>query len=87
MIEVKKFFGVWCGPCKALKPVFENLKGKVDNNVNISYIDVDRQQEEAVRYGVRSVPTVVIEQNGQEVKRLVGVQTEATYLREINSLN
>lgn len=86
MIEVKKFFGVWCGPCKALEPVFESLKGKVDNSVNISYIDVDRQQEEAVKYGVRSVPTVVIEQNGQEVKRLVGVQTEATYLREINSL-
>lgn len=86
MITVKKFEADWCGPCKALKPVFESLKGKVDSSVNISYIDVDRQQEEAVKYGVRSVPTVVIEQNGQEVKRLVGVQAESTYLKEINSL-
>lgn len=85
MITVKKFEAEWCGPCKALKPVFESLKTKVDNDVNISYIDIDRNQQEAVKYGVRSVPTVIIEKNGQEVSRLVGTKPESTYLNEISA--
>lgn len=85
MIEVKKFEAEWCGPCKMLKPVFESLKTKVDNDVRISYIDVDENQDVAVKYGVRSVPTVVIERDGTEVSRIVGARSEVQYLNEISS--
>ena len=85
MINVIKFFGTWCAPCRMLDPVFESLKTKVDNNVKFSYIDIDEKQELTAKYGVRSVPTVVIEKNGQEVSRLVGVQSESKYLNEINN--
>lgn len=86
MIEIKKFEADWCGPCKMLKPVFQSLEKKLDSNVKISYIDVDENQNLAINYGVRSVPTVVIEKDGTEVNRIMGAQTEQTYLNEIKKL-
>jgi thioredoxin 1 len=83
MLEVKKFEASWCGPCKALKPVFEKVATKF-NDVNFSYIDVDEQFELASKYGVRSVPTVVIEKDGKEVQRFAGVQSEMAYVNAIN---
>lgn len=83
MLEVKKFEASWCGPCKALKPVFEKVATKF-NDVNFSYIDVDEQFELASKYSVRSVPTVVIEKDGKEVQRFAGVQSEMAYVNAIN---
>lgn len=83
MIEVKKFEASWCGPCRALKPIFENVASKY-NDVNFSYVDVDEQFELASKYGIRSVPTVVIEKNGKEVQRFSGVQSELAYINAIN---
>ena len=76
MLEVKKFEADWCGPCKALKPILENVSSKFGNTVNFSYINIDEQFEVAQKYHVRSVPTVIIEKNGVEVNRFVGVQSE-----------
>jgi thioredoxin len=83
MIEVKKFSAAWCGPCKALAPVFENVKTKFDN-IKFESIDVDEQFEIASKYSIRSVPTIIVEKNGIEVERFAGIQSEMTY---INSLN
>lgn len=83
MIEVKKFEASWCGPCRALKPIFENVASKY-NDVNFSYVDVDENFELASKYGIRSVPTVVIEKNGKEVQRFSGVQSELAYINAIN---
>ena len=84
MLEVKKFEADWCGPCKALKPILENVSNKFGNTVNFSYINIDEQFEVAQQYHVRSVPTVIIEKNGQEVQRFVGVQSESAYTNSIN---
>tara|TARA_E500000081_G_scaffold153800_1_gene189029 strand:- start:340 stop:603 length:264 start_codon:yes stop_codon:yes gene_type:complete len=84
MLEVKKFEADWCGPCKALKPILENVSSKFGNTVNFSYINIDEQFEVAQKYHVRSVPTVIIEKNGVEVNRFVGVQSELAYTNSIN---
>jgi thioredoxin 1 len=84
MLEVKKFEADWCGPCKALKPILENVSNKFGNTVNFSYINIDVQFEVAQKYHVRSVPTVIIEKNGIEVNRFVGVQSELAYTNSIN---
>jgi thioredoxin 1 len=84
MIEIKKFEAPWCGPCKALKPILENVSNKFGNTVNFSYINIDEQFEVAQKYHVRSVPTVVIEKDGVEVNRFVGVQSELAYTNSIN---
>jgi thioredoxin 1 len=83
MVEVKKFSASWCGPCKLLAPVMESIKPKF-NNVRFTNVDVDEQFEIASKYGIRSVPTVVIEKNGQEVKRISGSQSEIFYTNVIN---
>lgn len=85
MIEVKRFHATWCGPCRALAPVMENVKTKF-NGVRFTDVDVDTQYEEAQKYFVRSVPTVVIEKDGQEVQRFAGLQSEMAYVNAINEL-
>ncbi len=66
---MKYFSAVWCGPCKAFKPVMNEIAGE---GYSIEFIDIDQEQNKATKYGVRSVPTVVIEENGIEVDRFVG---------------
>jgi thioredoxin 1 len=83
MVEVKKFYAEWCGPCKVLTPLMENVKTNF-TNVKFENVDIDSQFEVAQKYFVRSVPTVIIEKNGKEVERFVGVQSEMTYTNALN---
>lgn len=84
MVEVKQFSASWCGPCKMLTPVMNEIKGEI-TNANFKHIDVDEQYELASKYGVRGVPTVVIEKDGVEVKRFVGLQQKGVLVNEIKS--
>jgi thioredoxin 1 len=83
MVEVKKFYAEWCGPCKVLTPLMENVKTKF-SNFNFANIDIEKDYEIAQKYHVRSVPTVIIEKNGKEVSRMVGVQSELAYTNVLN---
>ena len=72
MITVKRFTAAWCGPCKQLAPVFEELKKEI-TEVTFETIDVDENREAAIEQGIVSVPTVILEQDGQQVYRFSGV--------------
>ena len=85
MLEVKKFYATWCGPCKMLTPIMEQVKGKF-NDVSFQDINIDEQFEVAQKYYVRSVPTVIIERDGQEVQRFAGLQSEMAYSNALNEL-
>jgi len=69
MRTAKYFTATWCGPCKAFKPVMNEVAGE---GHSIQFIDVDANKFLASQYGVQSVPTTVIEENGVEVDRFVG---------------
>jgi thioredoxin 1 len=86
MIEIKKFEADWCGPCRLLKPTFQKLEEKFGNSVKFSYINVDEQQESASKYGIRSIPFVVIEKDGEVVQSITGLQSEITYSNILNGL-
>lgn len=69
------FFATWCGPCKMMHPILEELKQSIGNRATIIKIDVDEAQEFAVQYGVRAVPTLAIFKRGQLVWREAGVHS------------
>ena len=85
MIEVKRFHAEWCGPCRTLAPIIENVKTKFEG-VNFVDVDVDKDYEVAQKYFVRNVPTVVIEKDGEIIERFVGVQSELAYSNAIKEI-
>jgi thioredoxin 1 len=85
MIQVKKFYAEWCGPCKMLTPIMEQVKEKF-SDISFEDVNIDDQFEVAQKYYVRSVPTVIIEKDGQEVQRFAGLQSELAYTNAINEL-
>ena len=75
MNTILYFTATWCGPCRSLAPRMEKLKGQI----NYRKIDIDQNREMSMKYGVRSVPTLLIaDSNGNEVKRLVGIHDLVT---------
>ena len=66
---MKYFSATWCGPCKAFKPIMNEI---ANEGYSVEFIDVDQSQELAAKYGVRSVPTTIIEEGGTVVNRFVG---------------
>lgn len=84
MIKVIKFSAPWCGPCKALQPAFDKVKSKFPD-VSFQEINVDNDSAATLKYGVGSVPTIIVEKNGQVVGRTMGMKTEQILESFINS--
>ncbi|MCC9042453.1 MAG: thioredoxin [Flavobacterium sp.] len=83
---VVDFWAVWCGPCKMLGPVVEELSAEYDGKAVVGKVDVDANQEFAAKYGVRNIPTVLIFKDGEVVGRQVGVAPKKTYAEAIDAL-
>ena len=69
------FFATWCGPCKMLAPMLEELSAKLPENCEIVKIDVDQNQDVARKFRVMSVPTLILFENGEATERMVGVHS------------
>lgn len=67
------FFATWCGPCQAMPPILKELKSNLGDKVSVLKIDVDKNQQIASKYGVRSVPTLMLFKKGELVWRESGV--------------
>ena len=76
------FFATWCGPCKMMHPILEELHGLVKDKARILTVDIDKNQELAALYGVRSVPTLILFKNGNIEWRQSGV-TQAVQLEQV----
>lgn len=68
------FWAEWCGPCKMIAPVLEELAGELDGQLMIGKLDVDSNQNTAYAFGVMSIPTLLLFKNGEPVDRIVGYQ-------------
>lgn len=80
------FWAEWCAPCRALGPIVETLAADYDGRARIAKVDVDANPELAMRYGVRSIPTVILFDNGQVVDTFVGVRPKADYAASLDKL-
>ncbi|MBP5599980.1 MAG: thioredoxin [Lachnospiraceae bacterium] len=70
------FFATWCGPCKMMAPLVEEL-ANTNSDIKVGKIDIDENEDVAIEYKVRSIPTFILFKNGEEAKRHVGAMSEA----------
>ena len=80
------FWAAWCGPCRAVGPVIEQLANEYGATAKIGKLNVDENQAIAAQFGVTGIPTIIILKDGQEAERLVGLQAEDQLLAKLNSL-
>ncbi len=80
------FWATWCGPCRMLGPVIEELATEYEGRVVVGKVDVDNNQEFAAKYGVRNIPTVLVFKDGEVVGRQVGVAAKKIYTDALDSL-
>ncbi|MBD3393385.1 MAG: thioredoxin [Chitinivibrionales bacterium] len=73
----------WCGPCQMVGPVIEKLAQKAGDKARVFKLNVDENRETAAQYGITAIPTVMIFDNGEVRRKLVGVQPESIYAKEL----
>ncbi|MEU9045168.1 MULTISPECIES: thioredoxin [unclassified Kitasatospora] len=77
------FWATWCGPCRQVAPVLEDIAAEHSDKLTIAKLDVDANQETAAKYGVISIPTLIVYKNGEPVKSITGARPKAALLREL----
>ena len=80
------FWAAWCGPCRMVGPIMEEISKEYDGKAVVGKVDVDANQEFAAKYGVRNIQTVLVFQNGEVVGRQVGVAPKTVYAEAIDTL-
>ena len=83
-ITLVDFWASWCMPCKMMAPVLNETAEELGSIAKIGKLDVDSNRASSVKYGVRSIPTLILFKNGKEINRFVGVKTKDFLLKEIN---
>ena len=80
------FWAAWCGPCRMVGPIIEEISKDYDGKAVVGKVDVDANQEFAAKYGVRNIPTVLVFDIGELVGRHVGVSPKTTYAEAIDAV-
>ena len=80
------FWAVWCGPCQTQEPIVEEVAKVMEGKATIGKLNVDENPQVSQKFGIMSIPTLMIFKNGTVVKQFIGVQSKETLLGELNKL-
>ena len=80
------FWAVWCGPCKAIAPTIEEIAGDYAGKVKVGKLNVDQNQNTAMQYGVRSIPTLLIMKSGEVVSQIVGAVPKENITKALDEI-
>ena len=85
-LVIVDFWAEWCGPCKAIAPILDEICDQFGDKVVIGKVNVDEVKQTPVKYGIRSIPTLLFFSNGEIVKQEVGLQSEQTLIDNVNQI-
>ncbi|MCX6149385.1 MAG: thioredoxin [Ignavibacteriales bacterium] len=85
-LVVVDFWAEWCGPCKMIAPIIEELANEYDGKIKVGKLDVDSNQQTAIKYGVRSIPTILFLKGGKVVDSIIGAVPKSQFVAKLNKL-
>ena len=80
------FWAVWCGPCRMIAPIVEEMSGEYEGKAVIGKVDVDSNPEVAMKYGIRNIPTVLFVKNGEVADKQVGAAPKQVFAKKLDAL-
>ncbi len=80
------FWAIWCGPCRMIHPIMDQISEEYKGKVTIAKVDVDKERQYAMEYGVRNIPTVILFHNGKVVDKIVGAAPKSKYVSLLESV-
>lgn len=85
-VSLMDFNAPWCGPCRSQEPILESISGRLSGSASVSAINVDENRDIATKFGIQSIPTIILFKDSNEMDRFVGLQSEDTLLTAMKNL-
>lgn len=84
-VTLVDFFADWCGPCKMIAPIIEELANEMKGQATVAKLDIENAQRVTEKFGVTSIPTLIVFKNGKEVQRFIGVRSKEDLKKAVSS--
>src|SRR5258705_13419106 len=84
-LTIVDFWAEWCGPCRAIGPIIEDLSKEYDGKVNVGKVNVDNNPQVSMNYGITSIPAILFFKNGEVVDKIVGAQPKGNFIKRIEA--